>query len=89
MKKNSLKRPPRFLTHHVLLRPACLARFQLPAYLTQHEADRLCALLNALVIETVKDEDNWPFDVNQDLGDDVDELDEPGLLVDRANDEIP
>jgi len=75
MKKLQLSDPPRFLTHHFLLRPDCLARLTLPANLTQQDANRLAALVNALVMEEdleKEDLDAWPFPVGADLEGDLD-----------------
>ena len=90
MKKIQLNKPPRFLTHHLLLRPDCLVRMELPAYLTQMEANRVSAFLDALVIEPDIDGVNWPYDIDPDgdlnaqeiedefpFDSDVDEDDEP------------
>lgn len=59
-----LNKPPRFLTHHMLLRPDCLARFELPSYLTQQEANRLAVFISALPIEPEADEDDWPYETD-------------------------
>lgn len=89
MKKIQLKKPPHFLTHHVLIRPNCLARLKLPTYITQREADRLSAFLEALVIAPAEDDDCWPYDVDTDIRDDQLELNENSLSIDIADDEIP
>ena len=89
MKKIQLKKPPRFLTHHVLIRPNCLAQLKLPTHITQQEANRLSAFLGALVIEPAEDEGCWPYDVNADIGNDEPELSENSLSIDIADDEIP
>lgn len=73
MKKYPLSHPPRFLTHHVLLRPDCLARLTLPSYLTQREANRLSAMLDALVIDDDENDENqkWQLDSELDLDGDL------------------
>ena len=75
MKKLQLSDPPCFLTHHFLLRPDCLARLTLPAYMRQQDADRLATLVNALVMEEDEEQedlDAWPFPVGADLEGDLD-----------------
>ena len=69
-----LENPPRFLTHHLLLRPDCLARLTVPTDLTQQEAKRLSAFLNALVVDAQEDDDDepWPFDTEADPDGDLD-----------------
>lgn len=98
MKKIKLNKPPRFLTHHLLLRPNCLARLKVPAYLTQHEADRLSAFLQALVLDAVENEDDWPYDIDpdgdlneQEIEDELadGEEDENGLPMGEPHDQIP
>lgn len=64
-----LDKPPRFLTQHILLRPDCLARLTLPTQLSQQDANRISALLDALVVEEEKGDgdlelDEWPFETD-------------------------
>lgn len=72
MEEIDLDNPPRFLTHHLLLRPDCLARLTLPTNLTQQEAKRLSAFLDVLVVDADDDDEQWPFDADADPDDDLD-----------------
>lgn len=87
MKRYQLNHPPRFLTHHVLLRPDCLARMTLPSYLTQREANRLSAMLDALVMEDDDEDRSWPFDSRVDPDGDLnaDEIDASGKLLEHED----
>jgi hypothetical protein len=73
-----LNDPPCFLTHHLLLRPDCLARLTLPTQLSQQDADRISALLDALVVdgEDLTGIDDWPFDCANSLNESDDGSDD-------------
>ena len=66
MKKSQLSALPRYLTHQMLLRPDCLVSLKLPTYLTQQEANRLSAFMDALVLDPAEDDDNWPYETAAD-----------------------
>ncbi len=83
-----LDQPPRFLTHHLPLRPDCVVQLTLPTDLTQAEANRLSAFLDVLVLgdqDTDDGEgDTWPFEGLDDPDGDLDPAD-----IDAVDDDFP